>query len=100
MSKLLIQTQVYENYGDADKPHWKAKGGGDYVVKEFKGNHSKALKTVMAVRGQIEQDSEYFREHIIGWEVVADDYLTEFERSQLQYEGKIMYPAKVLVASV
>ncbi len=96
MSKLLIQTQVYENYGDADKPYWKAKGGGDYVVKNYTGNWSKALEVVNQVRPQIEQDNEYFREHIIGWEVVADDYLTEFERSQLEYEGKITYPANEL----
>jgi len=25
--------------------------------------------------------------------VVADDYLTEFEQSQLDYEGRIAYPA-------
>ena len=92
MSKLLIQTQVYENYGDAAKPYWKAKGGGDYVIKNFK-KFNKVTEVVMAVRGQIEQDNEFYREHIIGWEVVADDYLTEFERSQLEYEGKITYPA-------
>jgi hypothetical protein len=28
--KLVIQTQVYENYGEASNPHWKAKGGEDY----------------------------------------------------------------------
>ena len=32
-------------------------------------------------------------EHIVDWTVVEDDYLTEFERSQLEYEGKITYPA-------
>ena len=96
MAKLLITTQVYENYGDADKPYWKAKGGGDYVIKKFK-DFNKVTETVMAVRSQIEQDNEYFREHIIGWEVVADDYLTEFERSQLEYEGKISYPANEIV---
>ena len=96
MSKLLITTQVYENYGDAAKPYWNAKGGGDYVIKKFK-DFNKVTETVMAVRSQIEQDNEYFREHIIGWEVVADDYLTEFERSQLEYEGKISYPANEIV---
>lgn len=96
MSKLLITTQVYENYGDADKPYWKAKGGGDYVIKKFK-DFNKVTETVMAVRSQIEQDNEYFREYIIGWEVVADDYLTEFERSQLEYEGKISYPANEII---
>ena len=31
---------------------------------------------------------------MIGTEIVEDDYLTEFERSQLAYEGKIAYPAR------
>lgn len=96
MSKLLIQTQVYENYGDADQPHWKPKGGGDYVVKNFR-KFNAVTETVMAVRGQIEQDNEFYREYIINFEVVADDYLTEFERSQLEYEGRIAYPANEIV---
>lgn len=94
MAKLLITTQVYENYGSADEPYWKPKGGSDYVIKKFKGA---ATDTVMGVRSQIECDNEYCREHIIGWEIVADDYLTEFEQSQLEYEGVIRFPAKELV---
>jgi hypothetical protein len=93
MSKLLITTQVYENYGDADKPYWKAKGGCDYVVKNFKGYTTTA---VMVLRDQIEQDNEYFREQIINFRIVADNYLTEFEQSQLDYEGEIRFPAKEL----
>ena len=96
MAKLLIQTQTYENYGDAVNPHWKPKGGSDYVVKKFK-DLNKVTEVVMALRGQIECDNEYYREHIIGFEVVANDYLTEFEQSQLDYEGRITYPAKELV---
>ena len=95
--KLLISTQVYENYGAHDwdgegecPQYWKAKGGNDYVVKNFT-NFNAVTEFVMALRGQIEQDSEYFREHVIDWEIVADDYLTEFERSQLEYEGRIVY---------
>ena len=103
MAKLLITTQVYENYGAHDwdgkgecPQYWKAKGGNDYVVKKFK-DINKVTETVMALRGQIECDNEGFRETIIGWEVVADDYLTEFEQSQLDYEGKITYASKELV---
>ena len=102
MAKLLITTQVYENYGAHDwdgegecPQYWKAKGGNDYVVKKFK-DINRVTETVMALRGQIEQDNEGFRETIIGWEVVANDYLTEFEQSQLDYEGSIRYPAKEL----
>ena len=103
MAKLLITTQVYENYGAHDwdgvgecPQYWKAKGGNDYVVKKFK-DLNKVTETVMALRGQIEQDNEGFRETIIGWEVVANDYLTEFEQSQLDYEGSIRYASKELV---
>ena len=102
MAKLLITTQVYENYGAHDwdgvgecPQYWKAKGGNDYVVKKFK-DLNKVTETVMALRSQIEQDNQAFRETIIGWEVVANDYLTEFEQSQLDYEGSIRYPAREL----
>ena len=101
MTKLLITTQVYENYGAHDwdgvgecPQYWKAKGGSDYVVKNV--NVNSVTETVMALRGQIEQDNQAFRETIIGWEVVANGYLTEFERDQLEYEGKIRFPAKEL----
>ena len=103
MSKLLITTQVYENYawredgslGTGADAYWKAKGGGDYVIKNFK-DFNRVTETVMAVRGQIEQDNDAFREHIINFEVVADNYLTEFEQDQLHYEGKIRFPAQEL----
>ena len=103
MSKLLIQTQVQENYGAHDwdgegscPQYWKFKGGSDYVIKNFR-DYDRVTETVMAVRAQIECDNDHFREQIIGWEVVADDYLTEFERSQLEYEGKIVYGPQELV---
>ena len=102
MAKLLITTQVYENYGAHDwdgvgqcPQYWKAKGGNDYVVKKFK-DLNKVTETVMALRSQIECDNEGFRETIIGWEIVSDKYLTEFEQSQLDYEGQIRFPAKEL----
>ena len=95
MSKLLITTQVYENYGTADEPYWKPKGGSDYVVKKFR-DYNRVTETVMALRPQIECDNEFYREFILGWEIVADDYLTEFEQSQLDYEGKITYSPKEL----
>ncbi len=101
MAKLLITTQVYENYGAHDwdgvgacPSYWKAKGGSDYVVKNISVN--KVTETVMAVRDQIEESNDHFLEKIIDWSIVADDALTEFEKSQLEYEGVIRYPAKEL----
>ena len=97
MAKLLITTQTYENYGSAAEPYWKPKGGCDYVVKKFKGSHADATLAILALRSQIETDNDHFREQIIDFRIVKDDYLTEFEQSQLDYEGKITYPAKELV---
>ena len=99
--KLLITTQVYENYGAHDwdgvgecPSYWKAKGGSDYVIKKFGGDAADATLAVMAARKLIEEDNDHFRETITGWEIVADDALTEFEQSQLNYEGKIRYGSK------
>jgi hypothetical protein len=103
MAKLLISTQIYENYGAHDwdgkgqcPSYWKAKGGNDYVVKKFRGGDEAATMAVMGLRAQIEQNNDYYQETIIGWKIVANDYLTEFERSQLEYEGKITYGSKEL----
>lgn len=100
MAKLLITTQVYENYGAHDwdgtgvcPRYWKAKGGNDYVVAGFTGDPRAAADML---RARIESDDDYFQETIIGTDVVADDYLTEFERSQLDYEGFIRFPAQQL----
>lgn len=97
MAKLLITTQTYENYGSAAEPYWKPKGGCEYVVKKFKGGYKAATEAVVGLRSQVECDNEGYREYILGWSIVADGYLTEFEQSQLDYEGKITYPAKELV---
>lgn len=92
--QLLITTQVYENYGY----RWKPKGGNDY---KFAIGHQlrsdEALSEIVEYfRAKIETDNEQFQETIVGYQVVSDDYLTEFERSQLEYDGRIAYPATVL----
>lgn len=103
MSKLLIQTQVMENYawnedgslGTGADAYWKAKGGSDYVVKNV--DECDMIDVIVdRVRGQIEQDNEAFREYIVSYKIVADDHLTWFEQSQLEYEGKITHPAHEL----
>jgi hypothetical protein len=101
--KLLITTQVYENYGAHSwdgkgqcPQYWKAKGGSDYVVKNFRGGETQASMMVMAVRDRIEERNDFFEETIIDWSIVEDDYLTDFERSQLEYDGEVRYPAQEL----
>jgi hypothetical protein len=102
MSKLLIVTQVYENYawredgtiGTGTEAYWKAKGGSEYVIRNIDINRVQELAE--SARAQVEQASDYYTETVIGWEVVADDYLTEFEQSQLEFEGIVRFPAQEL----
>jgi hypothetical protein len=103
--QLLITTQIQENYGAHDwdgtgacPQYWKFKGGNDYKydLGTFLRNPEALAELVTALRPQIEEDNEGYREYILGWEVVADDFLTDFEKSQLEYDGHIAYPAKVL----
>ena len=100
--QLLITTQVQENYGAHDwdgegacPQYWKFKGGNDYKFDlGSKARNADALSELVAYfASRIEENNDYYRNNIIGWEIVADDYLTEFEQSQLEYEGRIVYPA-------
>ena len=101
MSKLLITTQYHENYGAHDwdgqgecPQYWKPKGGSDYVVLNIDVNRAEDI--AVAATKQLNVSNEYFRQYVLGWEVVADDFLTEYERDQLEYEGTIRYPSVVL----
>jgi hypothetical protein len=91
-------TQNYENYGSEDEPYWKPKGSSDYFIPNFTGTQEQAVEVVNSMADKIEYANEYATSTILGIEVVEDDYMTEFERDQLDYEGKIRFPAKVLEA--
>jgi hypothetical protein len=100
--KLMISTQYMENYGAHDwdgvgecPQYWKFKGGEDYFFPLLSESWD-IPKLVDALRSKVEWDNPASRQYIVGYEVVEDDYMTEFERSQLEYEGKVTYPAKVL----
>jgi hypothetical protein len=92
--QLLITTQVYENYGY----RWKPKGGNDYkYALGAQARTAEALAEIVEYfRSKIEENNDQYQETIIGYHVVSDDYLTEFEQSQLDYEGRIAYPATEL----
>ena len=102
--KLVITTQVYENYawredgtiGRGAEAYWKAKGGEDYVIRNFDPTRYAPGIIVELLRNRIESATDYMMEHIVDWSVVEDNYLTEFEQSQLEYDGQITFPAKEL----
>lgn len=96
--KIVLYTQCYENYGSPDSPHWKAKGGDEFVIHNVTVDANNAAASIRAyvdrARPQIDQNNEMFQENIISWELVDDDFQTEFERDQMEFEGVIRYPAK------
>jgi hypothetical protein len=102
--KLHIITQYMENYGAHDwdgegecPQYWKMKGGEDYFILNV--DETEVDAAIAQVRGDIEWNDIGSRQYIIGYGIVADDFMTEFEISQLEYDGKIAYPAKVLEAA-
>ena len=76
MSKLIIQTQYYENYNvnaegfnlEGDKqPHWKPKGGHEFVIPHFDSSFLfydeertvEVLKKLIAAQETVAEKFEY-----------------------------------------
>lgn len=96
---LVIATQDYENYaahqGFDGTFRWKAKGGSEFKVTGIPQG-ADIEEIVSMVRADIERNDEYFQTTIIGYGVEADDYLSWFEKSQLDYEGSIQFAEPVI----
>jgi len=88
---LVISTQCYENYGTETDPYWKAKGGSEYKILGVPTDVD-LDEVVTLVRGDIEKSNDYVQETILGYGLEADDYLSWFEKSQLEYDGDIEFP--------
>lgn len=104
--KLHINTQYMENYGAHDwdgegecPQYWKMKGGEDYFYQLGNATPSDQhlAELVEVLRSRVEWSDQGSRSYIIGYGVVADDYRTEYERSQLEWDGSIAYPAVMLL---
>jgi len=104
--KLVIITQVRENYGahdwNGDGPvpqYWKDKGGSEYILDDLEHYLSpndeffdkKVRMIVESMLPNIESISDYMTETIINFAIEDDDYMSQFEQSQLQYEGFIRF---------
>lgn len=100
--KLHIVTQYMENYGAHDwdgqgecPQRWKFKGGEDYFILNVNSD-ADAESAVAQVRSDIEWNDIGSRQYIVGYGLVENNYQTAFEKSQLEYEGFIQHPTKVL----
>lgn len=108
MMKILLHTQCHENYGAHDwdgkgqcPQYWKAKGGNDIELdRELTWNEAADTELVRslvkAAAAKIDRKSDYFEEYVVDWELITPDHLTWFEKSQLEFDGKITYPRKKL----
>ena len=100
--KAIFTTQVYENYairedgsiGTGADAYFKAKGGDEYVVLNV--DKTQMSRILAEVRAKVEVSNDYFRETVVDLQLVEVDYLTEYERSQLEYDGRIVYSPKEL----
>jgi hypothetical protein len=94
--KILITTQYRENYGTSDEPYWKFKGGEDYFILDVDPLKTAPGLLVDQARGQIEYSDPMSEEYIVDWRLVDDDYLSDFEFDQWEYEGEIRFPTRVI----
>lgn len=96
---IVIATQDYENYnahqGFDGTFRWKAKGGSEYKITDVPAD-ADIDEVVEMVRSDIERNDEYFQTTIIGYGPKSDDYLSWFEKSQLDYEGSITFKEPVI----
>jgi hypothetical protein len=100
--KAIFTTQVFENYawredgsiGTGDDAYFKAKGGDEYVVLNV--DRSAMSRILAEVKARVEVSNDYFKETVVDFMLVEDDYLTEYEREQLEYDGRIEYSPKEL----
>lgn len=97
--RLIITTQVYENYGahcwDGNghcPQYWKAKGGNQY--HRTIGNTNDVITTnidelVKEIKNKVERDTEYYNEYVIDWYIATtteETYSEQSLREMLEYE--------------
>ena len=94
---LVVEFQTLENYGAHAEDgkgvngnaHWKFKGGSTVIVQNM-DNVQNALALAAALKMT---NGIGWKEFPIKWEVVGNDYVTDFEKFQVEDGGKVKFPA-------
>lgn len=102
--RLIVTTQYRENYGAHDwdgkgqcPQYWKNKGGVDYEVHLESPFRAECIEHLLnQVSEKVARFSDYVEEYVISWEILGDDEHTRFEKDQLEYDGRIQFPAHKL----
>jgi len=90
--KIVINTQIRENYGSALTPYWKFKGGDVYIVPNLTPAQVLKVKEsgIPTLTALIETRNAGFEEYVVDWYIaddgdkVAQEWETPFE---LRYVG-------------
>jgi len=98
--KAIFYTQVFENYawredgsiGTGADAYFKPKGGDEYVVLNV--DKTQMSRILAEVKAKVEVSNDYFKETVVDFQLVEDDYLTWYEREQLEYDGSIAFSPK------
>ncbi len=85
--KIVITTQVRENYGSADKPYWKFKGGETFIVPDLTPAQAVRVREdgIPTLTALINTMNPMFEEYVVDWAildndaVVCEDWETPFE---------------------
>ena len=95
---LIIETQYSENYGahdwdgEGESPQrWKQKGGSSYKISDVPPSCTEDDLYGLAVDALLTFD-DYCQVDVLGVKFVEDGWLSWFEKSQLEYDGSIVYP--------
>jgi hypothetical protein len=92
--KLLLLTQDHEWYGNDEgtEGRWKPKGGSWIEVAQFDRIEISEIATMVAkFRPACEINNSQFRSQVIAHMILVDDELTDQEKLEIEYEGKIRY---------
>jgi hypothetical protein len=99
---LVIDTQYKENYGAHNwdgtgecPQYWKFKGGSSYKITGVPLNIDYHAVVDM-VRSDIEHSDHFSEQYILDWALESDDYLSDFEKSQQEYDGVITVKEPVI----
>lgn len=73
--KIVIYTQVRENYGSADEPYWKCKGGSTFVVPNLSVEQTLKIKDkgIPTLTALISTSNPMFEEYVVDWSIVDND---------------------------
>lgn len=73
--KLVITAQYCENYGDANKPYWKFKGGDTYIVPNLNPNQVERILShgIPTLKALIQYKNDMSEVYVTDYVIVDDD---------------------------